>query len=134
MNEQQATGRTDVDVFPAAVAQEVEIDPDTNTFFAVVGYLEAEDYIDPSPNATLVGATVFRITARGMAWLETPPGVASGSLRRSSNRTSCRSRRAREGPTAQSMCSGPSIHRTAGSREGGSAQFVSIAFSKVRLK
>ncbi len=75
MNEQQATGRTDVDVFPAAVAQEVEIDPDTNTFFAVVGYLEAEDYIDPSPNATLVGATVFRITDRGMAWLETPPGV-----------------------------------------------------------
>ena len=75
MNEQQAGGRTDVDVFPAAVAQEVEIDPDTNSFFAVVGYLESEDYIDPSPNATLVGATVFRITDRGMAWLETPPGV-----------------------------------------------------------
>ena len=73
MNEQQATGRTDVDVFPAAVAQEVEIDPDTNTFFAVVGYLESEDYIDPSPNATLVGATVFRITEKGMAWLKTPP-------------------------------------------------------------
>jgi hypothetical protein len=73
MNEQQAGGRTDVDVFPAAVAQEVQIDPDTNTFFAVVGYLEAEDYIDSSPNATLVGATVFRITERGMAWLTTPP-------------------------------------------------------------
>ncbi len=73
MNERQATGRTDVDVFPAAVAQEVEIDPDTNTFFAVVGYLESEDYIDSSPNATLVGATVFRITERGMAWLKTPP-------------------------------------------------------------
>jgi hypothetical protein len=73
MNERQATGRTDVDVFPAAVAQEVEIDPDTNTFFAVVGYLESEDYIDPSPNATLVGATVFRITERGIAWLKTPP-------------------------------------------------------------
>src|ERR687893_441499 len=55
MNERQATGHTDVDVFPAAVAQEVEIDPDTNTFFAVVGYLESEDYIDSSPNATLVG-------------------------------------------------------------------------------
>jgi hypothetical protein len=39
MNEQQAGGRTDVDVFPAAVAQEVGFDPDTNTFFAVVGYL-----------------------------------------------------------------------------------------------
>jgi hypothetical protein len=38
-----------------------------------VGYLESEDYIDPSPNATLVGATVFRITERGMAWLKTPP-------------------------------------------------------------
>ncbi len=73
MNERQATGRTDVDVFPAAVAQEVEIDPDTNTFFAVVGYLESEDYIDSSPNATLVGATVFRITEKGMAWLKTPP-------------------------------------------------------------
>ena len=73
MNERQATGRTDVDVLPAAVAQEVEIDPDTNTFFAVVGYLESEDYIDSSPNATLVGATVFRITERGMAWLKTPP-------------------------------------------------------------
>jgi hypothetical protein len=56
MNEQQATGRTDVDVFPAAV-----------------GHLEEEDYIDPSPNATLVGAIVFRITDKGMAWLETPP-------------------------------------------------------------
>ena len=73
MNEQHAGGRTDVDVFPAAVAQEVEIDPDTNTFFAVVRYLESEDYIDPSPNATLVGATVFRITERGIAWLKTPP-------------------------------------------------------------
>jgi hypothetical protein len=73
MNEQQAGGRTDVDVFPAAVAKEVGIDPDTNTFFAVVGYLESEDYIDSSPNATLVGATVFRITERGMAWLKTPP-------------------------------------------------------------
>jgi len=73
MNEQQATGDTDVDVFPAAVAQEVGINPDTNTFFAVVGYLEEEDYIDPSPNATLVGATVFRITGKGMAWLEIPP-------------------------------------------------------------
>src|SRR5215203_227714 len=38
----------------------------------VVGYLEAEGYIDPSPNATLVGAIVFRITDKGMAWLETP--------------------------------------------------------------
>jgi hypothetical protein len=73
MNEQQATGRTDVDVFPAAVAEEVGIVPDTNTFFAAVGYLEEEDYIDPSPNAGLVGATVFRITDKGMAWLETPP-------------------------------------------------------------
>jgi hypothetical protein len=73
MNEQQATGRTDVDVFPAAVAAEVRIVPHTNTFFAAVGYLEAEGYIDPSPNATLVGATVFRITDKGMAWLETPP-------------------------------------------------------------
>jgi hypothetical protein len=73
MNERQVTGRTDVDVFPAAVAQEVEIDPDTNTFFVVVGYLESEYYIDPSPNATLVGATVFRITERGMAWLKAPP-------------------------------------------------------------
>jgi len=72
MNEQQATGRTDVDVFPAAVAAEVGIVPHTNTFFAAVGYLEAEGYIDPSPNATLVGATVFRITEKGMAWLETP--------------------------------------------------------------
>jgi len=73
MNERHATDRTDVDVFPAAVAQEVGIDPDTNTFSAVVGYLEAEDYIDSSPNATLVGATVFRITERGIAWLKTPP-------------------------------------------------------------
>jgi hypothetical protein len=73
MNAQQATGRTDVDVFPAAVAEEVGIVADTNTFFAAVGYLEAEGYIDPSPNATLVGATVFRITDRGMAWLETSP-------------------------------------------------------------
>ena len=73
MNEQQATGRTDVDVFPAAVAAEVGIVPHTNTFFAAVGYLEAEGYIDPSPNATLVGATVFRITDKGMSWLETPP-------------------------------------------------------------
>jgi hypothetical protein len=44
-------------------------------FFAVVGYLEKEDYIDPSPNATLVGATVFRITDKGMAWLKTPSEV-----------------------------------------------------------
>ena len=73
MNEQQATGRTDVDVFPAAVSEEVGIVADTNTFFAAVGYLEAEGYIDPSPNATLVGARVFRITQKGMAWLETPP-------------------------------------------------------------
>ena len=73
MNEQQATGRTDVDVFPAAVAAEVGIVPHTNTFFAAVGYLEAQGCIDPSPNATLVGATVFRITDKGMAWLETPP-------------------------------------------------------------
>jgi hypothetical protein len=72
MNAQQATGRTDVDVFPAAVAEEVGIVADTNTFFAAVGYLEAEGYIDPSPNATLVGATVFRITEKGLAWLETP--------------------------------------------------------------
>jgi hypothetical protein len=72
MNDQQATGRTDVDVFPAAVAAEVGIVAHTNTFFAAVGYLEAEGYIDPSPNATLVGATVFRITEEGMAWLETP--------------------------------------------------------------
>jgi hypothetical protein len=72
MNEQQATGRTDVDVFPAAVAAEVGIVAHTNTFFAAVGYLEAEGYIDPSPDATLVGATVFRITEEGMAWLETP--------------------------------------------------------------
>ena len=72
INEQQATGRTDVDVFPAAVAEEVGIRPHTNTFFAAVGYLEAQGYIDPSPNATLVGATVFRITDKGMAWLETP--------------------------------------------------------------
>jgi len=71
MNEQQATGCTDVDVFPAAVASEVGIVPHTNTFFAAVGYLEAEGYIDPSPNATLVGAIVFRITDKGMAWLET---------------------------------------------------------------
>ena len=73
MSEQQATGRTDVDVFPAAVAEEVGIVPDTNTFFAAVGYLEEEGYIDPSPNATLVGARVFRITQKGMAWLEAPP-------------------------------------------------------------
>jgi hypothetical protein len=73
MNEQQATGRTDVDVFPAAVAEEVGIVAGTNTFFAAVGYLEAERCIDPSPNATLVGAIVFRITDKGMAWLETPP-------------------------------------------------------------
>jgi hypothetical protein len=73
MNEQQATGRTDVDVFPAAVSAEVGIVAHTNTFFAAVGYLEAQGYIDPSPNATLVGATVFRITEKGMAWLETPP-------------------------------------------------------------
>jgi hypothetical protein len=73
MNEQQATGRTDLDVFPAAVAAEAGIRPHTNTFFAAVGYLEAQGYIDPSPNATLVGATVFRITEKGMAWLETPP-------------------------------------------------------------
>ena len=73
MSEQQATGRTDVDVFPAAVAEEVGIVADTNTFFAVVGYLEAEGYIDPSPNATLEGARVFRITEKGMAWLETSP-------------------------------------------------------------
>ena len=73
MNEQQATGSTDVDVFPAAVAEEVGIVADTNTFFAAVGYLEEEGYIDPSPNATLVGATVFRITDKGMAWLESPP-------------------------------------------------------------
>jgi hypothetical protein len=72
MNEQQATGRTDVDVFPAAVAEEVGIVPATNTFFAAVGYLEEVGYIDPSPNA-FVGATVFRITDEGMAWLETPP-------------------------------------------------------------
>ena len=77
MSEQQATGRTDVDVFPAAVAEEVGIVPDTNTFFAAVGYLEAEGYIDPSPNATLVGARVFRITDKGMAWLETPPPEVS---------------------------------------------------------
>ena len=75
MNEQQATGRTEADVFPAAVAQEVGIVPDTNTFFAVVGYFEEEDYIDPSPRAGLVGATVFRITDKGMAWLKTPPKV-----------------------------------------------------------
>jgi len=72
MNELQATGRTDVDVFPAAVAAEVGIVPHTNTFFATVGYLEAQGYIDPSPNATLVGAIVFRITDKGIAWLETP--------------------------------------------------------------
>ena len=73
INEQQATGRTDIDVFPAAVVAEVGIVPHTNTFFAAVGYLEAEGYIDPSPNATLVGARVFRITEKGMSWLETPP-------------------------------------------------------------
>jgi hypothetical protein len=72
MNDQQATGRTDVDVVPAAVAAEVGIVAHTNTFFAAVGYLEAEGCIDPSPNATLVGATVFRITEKGMAWLVTP--------------------------------------------------------------
>ena len=73
INEQQATGRTDVDVFPAAVAAEVGIVPHTNTFIAALGYLEAQGYIDPSPNATLVRAIVFRITDKGMAWLETPP-------------------------------------------------------------
>jgi hypothetical protein len=73
MNEQQATGSTDVDVFPAAVAEEVGIVAGTNTFFAAVGYLEAEGYIEPSPNATLVGARVFRITEKGISWLETPP-------------------------------------------------------------
>lgn len=72
MNEQQAAGDTDMDVFPAAVAEEAGIVPDTNTFYAVVGYLEEEDHIDPSPNATLVGATVFRITDKGMAWLRAP--------------------------------------------------------------
>ena len=72
MSEQQATGRTDLDVFPAAVAEEVGIVAGTNTFFAAVGHLEAEGYIEPSPNATLVGARVFRITEKGMAWLETP--------------------------------------------------------------
>ena len=72
LNEQQATGRTDLDVFPAAVAAEVGIVAGTNTFFAAVGYLQAEGCIDPSPNATLVGARVFRITEKGMAWLETP--------------------------------------------------------------
>ena len=72
INEQQATGRTDVDVFPAAVAEEVGIVAHTNTFLAAVGYLEAQGYIHPSPNATLVGATDFRITEKGMAWLETP--------------------------------------------------------------
>jgi hypothetical protein len=55
MNEQQATGRTDLDVFPAAVAAEVGIVAATNTFFAAVGYLQAHGYIDPSPNASLVG-------------------------------------------------------------------------------
>jgi len=72
MNEQQAKGRTDLDVFPAGVAEELGNVPHTNTFCAAVGYLEAEGCIDPSPNATLVGATVFRITEKGMAWLETP--------------------------------------------------------------
>ena len=72
MNEQQATGRTDLDVFPAAVAAEVGIVAATNTFFAAMGYLQAHGYIDPSPNASLVGARVFRITEKGMAWLETP--------------------------------------------------------------
>jgi hypothetical protein len=72
MNEQQATGRTDVDVFPAAVAEEVGIVAATNTFYAAVGHLEAEGYLEPSPNATLVGARVFRITQKGMTWLETP--------------------------------------------------------------
>ena len=72
MSEQQATGRTDIDVFPAAVAAEVGIVAATNTFYAAVGHLEAEGYIEPSPNATLVGARVFRITEKGMAWLETP--------------------------------------------------------------
>jgi len=42
----------------------------TNTFFAAVGHLESEGYIDPSPNATLAGARVFRIMEKGM---ETPP-------------------------------------------------------------
>jgi hypothetical protein len=55
MNEQQATGRTDLDVFPAAVAEEVGIVAYTNTFLAAVVYLQAEGYIDPRPNATLVG-------------------------------------------------------------------------------
>ena len=72
MLEQQAAGRTDVDVFPAAVAAEVGIVAGTNTFFAAVGHLETEGFIHPSPNATLVGARVFRITEKGMAWLETP--------------------------------------------------------------
>jgi hypothetical protein len=68
VSREEATGGTDVDVFPAAVAEEVGINPDTNTFFAAVGYLEEEDYIDPSLDATLVRATVFRITDKGMAW------------------------------------------------------------------
>ena len=53
------------------MAAEVGIVPHTNTFIAAVGYLEAQGYIDPSPNATLVGAIIFRITDKGMAWLET---------------------------------------------------------------
>ena len=73
MNEQQAAGRTDVDVFPAAVAAEVGIVAGTNTFFAAVGHLETEGFIHPSPNANLVGARIFRITEKGMAWLKTPP-------------------------------------------------------------
>jgi hypothetical protein len=73
MNEQQAAGRTDVDVFPAAVAAEAGIVAGTNTFFAAVGHLETEGFIHPSPNATLVGARIFRITEKGMAWLKTPP-------------------------------------------------------------
>src|SRR5215216_4132231 len=72
MNEQQATGRTDVDVFPAAVAAEVGIVPGTNTFFAAVGQLDAEGWIDPRPNATRVGATACRTTDEGMAWWESP--------------------------------------------------------------
>ena len=75
MNEKQAAGRTEGNVYPAAVAQEVGIGPDTNTFFAAVGYFEEEDYIDTRPRAGLVGATVFRITDKGMGWLKTPPKV-----------------------------------------------------------
>ena len=68
MSREETTGRTDVDVFPAAVAEEVGINPDANTFFPAVGYLEQEDYIAPSLDATLVRATVFRITDKVMAW------------------------------------------------------------------